>query len=297
MHRWIRRYFPLVSATWLAAATVGLNPAVAEPTSIPEKNALTNVAALADLSSFRAIAQDTLRLVNTGELVTARTRITDLEKAWDAAEEKLRPLNREEWRTVDKALDAALTQLRADKPEMQRAVDALKTLIGFLDRTIRENGREPNATDQTWMIGGETPPLTVTRAISLAEGREAGAVVVDISFEPLGSRALYQVRTYKDGRVWDGTIDATTGRIVGEGTTTSESALDDEDKSELAGLRGAKTTLADAVAAAEQHGGGIATNAGIEQVRGLALWEITVLKDHVSRKFLVDPKTGLLVLQ
>jgi uncharacterized membrane protein YkoI len=188
-----------------------------------------------------------------------------------------------------------LTQLRADKPEMQPAGDALNTLIGFLDGTMREKGQEPNK--QTSMIGGEIPPLTVTGAISLAEGHEAGAVVVDVSFEPQGSRALYQVRTYKDGRVWDGTIDATTGQIVGEGITTSESALDDEDKSELAGLRGAKSTLADAVAAAEQHGGGIATNAGIEQVRGLALWEITVLKDHVSHKFLVDPKTGLLVPQ
>src|ERR1700682_2205636 len=81
---------------------------------------------LGDLSSFRSIAADTLAIVKTGNLARAKARIKDLETNWDGAEARLRRQNPERWRILDKAIDAALAQLRADRPQTLAAKDALQ---------------------------------------------------------------------------------------------------------------------------------------------------------------------------
>src|SRR3979409_2543020 len=98
-------------------------------------DAATQNQSLGDLSSFRAIAADTLAIVNTGNLSRAKARIKDLETNWDAAEAKLRPRNPEQWRTLDKAIDAALVQLRADKPQASASKDALQSLLASFDQS------------------------------------------------------------------------------------------------------------------------------------------------------------------
>src|ERR1700736_3929736 len=92
------------------------------------RDAAIQTQALGDLSSFRVIAADTLAVVNTGNLTRAKARIKDLETNWDRAEAKLRPRNPERWQNIDKAIDAALGQLRADKPQASGAKDALQSL-------------------------------------------------------------------------------------------------------------------------------------------------------------------------
>ena len=57
-----------------------------------------------------------------------------------------------------------------------------------------------------------------------------------------------KVKTYQDNNVWEGAVDAWTGQIIGDGTTTPVSKLDDEDKLELAGLQKASIDLATATA-------------------------------------------------
>lgn len=87
------------------------------------------LASLGDLTPFQRIAEDSLRLVEAHDLPGAKTRIKDLETAWDAAEEHLQPLNPEEWTSVDKSIDRALTQLRSGQPDAAACAVALKTLI------------------------------------------------------------------------------------------------------------------------------------------------------------------------
>src|ERR1700736_2047450 len=82
-----------------------------------------------DLSAFRIIAQDTLAIVNTGNLRRAKSRIRDLEVDWDRAEATLRPRSPEQWRKIDKAIDAALQQLRAVSPRAAAAKDTLQNLL------------------------------------------------------------------------------------------------------------------------------------------------------------------------
>jgi hypothetical protein len=124
---------------------------------------------LGNLSSFRTIAVDTLAIVNSGNLARAKTRIKDLERRWDGAEPQLRPRDPERWRIIDKAIDGALAQLRADKPQSLAAKDALQNLLASLDR---QRATVAPAT-------AESARLSVTDIIAAAEKLQVGASVLD----------------------------------------------------------------------------------------------------------------------
>jgi uncharacterized membrane protein YkoI len=242
---------------------------------------------LGDLSSFRAIAADTLAIVNRGNLARAKARIKDLETNWDREEARLRPRNPERWRTIDKAIDAALVQLRADKPQASASKDALQELLASLDRP-----NQPAAVGPGEPAAVESAKLSVIDIIAAAEKLQAGASVLDVSFEPKDGKPAYAVRTYSNGKVWDGLLDGNSGAAIDQGTVMDESALDDEDKAELAALKGAKITLRQAIASAEKANGGRAINAGLEQVRGRAVWEILIQNATQPQSIHIDPITG-----
>ena len=242
---------------------------------------------LGDLSSFRTIAVDTLAIVNTGNLTSAKARIKYLETYWDKAEARLRPRNPGQWLLIDKAIDAALTQLRADRPQASASKEALQNLLASFDRPNQGATAAPGeaATDYS-------ARLSVTDIIAAAEKLQVGASVLDVSFEPKDGQPVYAVRTYASGKIWDGLLDGTSGAAIDQGTVIDESALDAEDKAELAALKGAKITLRQAIASAEKADGGRALNAGLEQVRGRAVWEILIQNTPQPRQIHIDPISG-----
>ncbi len=93
----------------------------------------TKVSPLGDLSEFKTITQDTLNFVRAGKPADAKERIGDLEYEWDNAEAKLKRMDSAKWTEVDDAIDAALRQVRAVKPDMQKSESALNALIGVLN--------------------------------------------------------------------------------------------------------------------------------------------------------------------
>jgi uncharacterized membrane protein YkoI len=256
---------------------------------VPARNAANPVPPgsnqpLGDLSPYRSIAADTLAMVDSGDLARARTRVKTLESGWDKAESKLRLRNPEQWQMIDRAIDAALTQLRADRPEAAGCREALQNLLAVFDR--------PSEDVTATQAGLAAVRLSAADIIAAAEKLQAGASVLDISFEPKDGRPLYAVRTYLNGKVWDVLIDGASGAVIDPGTVVDESALDAEDKAELAALKSARITLRQAIVSAENVHGGRALNAGLEQVRGHAVWEI-LMKDTPQPQLIhIDPVTG-----
>ncbi len=114
------RQFLLATALILGAVVIFfggrylIGPGVAQP--------------LGDMAAIEAIVTDVQAIVGTGDLVKAEVRITDLETAWDDAEDEMRPKDPAAWGKVDDAIDAALSALRKDTP---LAADATQTLASL----------------------------------------------------------------------------------------------------------------------------------------------------------------------
>jgi preprotein translocase SecF subunit len=109
---------------WMPAQATSGQPAI---------SASTAASALGNLSVFRKITLDTAQLVQNGDMKAARVRITELETAWDQAEETLQPKSPSDWTSIDKSIDRALSRLRSGTPDPAACAEALKTLLAKLD--------------------------------------------------------------------------------------------------------------------------------------------------------------------
>jgi uncharacterized membrane protein YkoI len=138
----------------------------------------------------------------------------------------------------------------------------------------------------------ETAKVSVAEAIKVAAKKHKDAKVVDVSFDSQAGQLAYKVKTYQDNNVWEGAVDAWTGQIIGDGTTTPVSKLDQEDQLELAGLLKASIDLSAATALAEEKGSGKAISAGLEETNGRIVYEVTIVKNGATTKFIVDPRSG-----
>jgi uncharacterized membrane protein YkoI len=123
------------------------------------------------------------------------------------------------------------------------AVSPISVFAGELDLTlVAESAQGASQSDNVGTIKKSRAIADVRvsfrRAIAIAESQIAGAKIVDITFDEEADRVAYKVKTYQHNEIWTGTIDASTGDIIGGGVVAPVASLDGREKKELADFKG-----------------------------------------------------------
>jgi len=88
--------------------------------------------------NFKELAQATIDAIDGNKEREMVAKITDLETAWDAKEDTLKPRDPATWTALDKTLDKGISAIRGSKVDLKAGKAALQSLIQKLDQATKK---------------------------------------------------------------------------------------------------------------------------------------------------------------
>jgi uncharacterized membrane protein YkoI len=191
--------------------------------------------------------------------------------------------------TSRKAISSALL------PALTVSAMVVATPFGVRGAIVHSEG-SVETTSKADLQNFKQATVSLGQAISITESTKGGTVI-EANFQIKNRRPVYEVKSYLpwDKSVWEGAIDAGTGRVIGKGKTIREDQLDQKDQSDLAGLHQWDVSLAEAVVAAKYSGSGTPISAGLKERGGKVFFEVTVAKNGSATNIFVDAQHGHVV--
>lgn len=135
----------------------------------------------------------------------------------------------------------------------------------------------------------KTSPVSLRAALATAQERRAGWRIVDISFDGTADRRVYRVKMNRGDRIWQDTIDAVTGDVVGAGDESSVANLPQSDRHLIARLRNVHHDMLDAIIVAERNTSGKAVSAGLAMDHGRFQFVIVCVVGSDLKQFVLEP--------
>ncbi len=135
--------------------------------------------------------------------------------------------------------------------------------------------------------------LSLPQAIAAVQKQSHGKVL-DMTFETKSGTPMYDATVWANNAEQMWSVDANTGKVTKSTEAPMPQAkLDQQDKTELHGVKSAKIDLSQAVRAAEQKSGGKAIDAGIQASNGIASYDVQTVKGGAVQAFTVNPQNGM----
>lgn len=168
--------------------------------------------------------------------------------------------------------------------------------------TVGENppgSRQSNSNERQSELAGDVvarelavfraATTTLKEATQTVQNLHEGATVSDVSFDDVGGKPVYRVKTFKDLTVWEDTVNGLNGSIEDAEITSSITDLSLQDRRTLANVKEAKASLPDAISVAERAAGGAAISGGAMTNGGRLSYVIVVSNGDVLKQFMLDP--------
>jgi uncharacterized membrane protein YkoI len=131
--------------------------------------------------------------------------------------------------------------------------------------------------------------VSLSEAIATAEKLHDGSRTAQIGFEKPGSPE-YRVRTVRGSIIWENTIDARSGQIVGEERSFPLAELGSDDRRDIDALKHVRPDLTEAVRFAEKEVGGKAVGATLIDEDGAPNFAVVVVCDEHLKQVMLEAR-------